>query len=81
MDGLDNGGTYVILAKFRLGGIIARRNAPSQRASLFGSGSYTAHYFLGQVYRALGQNSRRGRELKLAARIQQLQRRSISYDR
>jgi hypothetical protein len=37
------------------------------------SDNYTAHYFLGQLYRELGKTAAAERELKTAAHIQQLQ--------
>ncbi len=69
-----SGEPYVILGKV----LIAKRQFPQaertlQRAIAMDSGNYTAHYFLGQLYRELGKTSAADRELKVAARIQQLQ--------
>ncbi len=41
------------------------------RAISLDAGSYTAHYFLGQLYRAWGRAEAAEREMKTAARIQQ----------
>jgi Tfp pilus assembly protein PilF len=69
----------VILGKV----FMAKRQFPQaernlQRAIAMDSGSYTAHYFLGQVYRALGKTADADRELNIAARIQQLQAQNAS---
>jgi Tfp pilus assembly protein PilF len=43
--------------------------------------SYTAHYFLGQLYRQMGRAEAAERELKTAARIQQQQATTMGRNR
>jgi len=66
--------SYVVLGKvlFREGRLaLAEQNL--HRAISLDPGSYTAHYFLGQLYRDQGKSEAAQREMKAAARIQQLQ--------
>jgi Tfp pilus assembly protein PilF len=62
-----------------LGKVLLRAGQPAlaeknlHRAITLDPGSYTAHYFLGQLYRDQGKVEAAEREMKAAARIQQLQ--------
>jgi len=52
-----------------------------QRAIAVDSGSYTAHYLLGQLYRKIGKADAGEREMKIAAQIQQLQGQNPTHPR
>ncbi len=54
-------------------GQLALAERALQRSIALDPGSYTAHYFLGQLYRQMGRADAAERELKAAAQIQQLQ--------
>jgi Tfp pilus assembly protein PilF len=62
-----------------LGKVLLREGQPAlaeknlHRAVNLDPSSYTAHYFLGQLYRNQGRAEAAEREMKAAARIQQLQ--------
>ena len=74
-----SGEPYVALGKvFMAKRQLVQAERTLQRAIAMDSGSYTAHYFLGQVYRDLRKTADADRELKISARIQQLQAQNAS---
>jgi len=65
---------YVVLGKVLIReGRSALAEQSLLRASNLDPSSYTAHYFLGQLYRDQGRLEAARREMKAAARIQQSQ--------
>src|SRR6266568_4236434 len=52
-----------------------------QRAIAMDPNSYTAHHFLGQLYREMGRTDAAEREMKTAAQIQQLQAQNTGRNR
>jgi len=73
---------YVIMGKVLVRkGQLALAERTLQRAIAMDPNSYTAHHFLGQLYREMGRTDAAEREMKTAAQIQQLQAQNTGRNR
>ena len=81
---LHRGDFELIISDYSLpsyDGQLALAERTLQRAIAMDPNSYTAHHFLGQLYREMGRTDAAEREMKTAAQIQQLQAQNAGRNR